>query len=81
MVGAATITLAVGGAIDLAAERTRLQAEATEAEAYAKDLATRLSNDQFTAKAPAEVVERERERLADAQARVERIRDLLADIA
>ena len=81
VVGAATITLAVGGAIDLAAERTRLQAEATEAEAYAKDLATRLSNDQFTAKAPAEVVERERERLADAQARVERIRDLLADIA
>ena len=81
VVGAATITLAVGGAIDLAAERTRLQAEATETETYVKNLAARLSNDQFTAKAPAEVVKRERERLANAQTRVERIRELLADIA
>lgn len=80
VVGAATITLAVGGAIDLAAERTRLQAEATETETYVKDLAARLSNDQFTAKAPAEVVKRERERLSDAQARVERIRELLANV-
>jgi len=80
VVGAATITLAIGGAIDLSAERTRLETEVAETEKYTKGLSGRLSNEQFTAKAPAEVVEREWERLTDALARVQRIRELLADI-
>jgi valyl-tRNA synthetase len=75
-----TVMLDVGSGVDLAAERTRLEAEATETERYLKGLAGRLGNEQFVEKAPAEVVERERARLEDGQARLERIRQLLAEL-
>jgi valyl-tRNA synthetase len=81
VVGAATVTLAIGDAVDLAAERTRLEAEVQETEKYIKGLSGRLSNEQFTSKAPAEVVDKERERLADAQARAARIHELLTELS
>ena len=75
-----TIALGVGGAVNLSEERTRLSDEARETEKYLSGLAGRLGNEQFLAKAPAEVVEREKERLQDGQARLERIRNLLKDL-
>jgi valyl-tRNA synthetase len=81
VVGAATVTLAIGDAVDLAAERTRLDAEVQQTDKYIKGLTGRLSNEQFTSKAPPEVVEGERERLKDAQARAARIRELLNDLS
>ena len=81
VVGPATVVLAIGDAVDLAAERTRLEAEVQETEKYIKGLSGRLSNEQFTSKAPAEVVEKERERLNEAQTRASRINDLLGDLA
>ncbi len=72
-----TITLDIGDAVDLNAERARLAAEATETEARAAQLRGRLGNHQFTAKAPADVVERERERLAESELRLAHIRELL----
>jgi valyl-tRNA synthetase len=81
VVGAATVTLAIGDAVDLVAERKRLEAEVQETEKYAKGLSGRLSNEQFTSKAPPEVVEGERERLKEAQARAARIRELLTDLS
>ena len=80
VVGPATVTLDVGSAVDLGAERDRLTAEAGETEKYLKGLSGRLSNEQFTSRAPAEVVERERERLTEGETRLERIRELLSDI-
>ncbi|MEK9658336.1 MAG: valine--tRNA ligase [Chloroflexota bacterium] len=74
------VMLDVGAGVDLAAERARLGAEATETERYLRGLAGRLSNEQFVEKAPAEVVERERARLEDGQARLERIRQLLTEL-
>ena len=76
----ATVTLALGDAVDLDAERTRLGAEAAEAEKYLAGLSARLGNAQFTDRAPAEVVERERERLEQGSARLARIRELLAEL-
>jgi valyl-tRNA synthetase len=81
VVGAATVTLAIGDAVDLAAERSRLETELQETEKYVKGLSGRLSNEQFTSKAPVEVVEKERERLTEGQTRAERIRELLGDIS
>jgi valyl-tRNA synthetase len=81
VIGAATVTLAIGNAVDLAAERNRLEAEVQETDKYAKGLSGRLANDQFTSKAPFEVVEGERERLKGAQARSARIRELLTDLS
>ena len=76
----ATVTLAVGGAVDLSAERARLTSEADETEKRLTQLRGRLGNDQFVSKAPAEVVERERERLEEGEGRLDRIRELLRDL-
>jgi valyl-tRNA synthetase len=80
VVGPATVTLAMGGTVDLATERKRLEAEAQDTEKYLGGLSTRLDNEQFTSKAPPDVVERERERLEEGQARLARIRELLTDL-
>ena len=77
----ATVTLDVGGAVDLTAERERLAAEESETEARLGQLRGRLANEQFTSRAPAEVVERERARLAEGEARLERIRELLGTLS
>ncbi|MCH7655905.1 MAG: valine--tRNA ligase [Chloroflexi bacterium] len=76
----ATVTLDLGDAVDVDAERARLGNEAAEAEKYLNGLTARLGNEQFTGRAPAEVVERERERLEQGTARLERIRELLAEL-
>mgnify|MGYP003388727459 FL=1 len=81
VVGAATITLAIGDVADLAAERLRLETEVQETEKYIRGLSGRLSNEQFTSKAPPEIVEGERERLKGAEDRAARIRELLNDLS
>ena len=80
VVGSATVTLSVGDAVDLDAERERLATEVGKTERYLKGLSDRLSNEQFISKAPTEVIARERERLEESQARLERIRELLNEI-
>jgi len=44
---------------------------------YRRKIAGRLSNDQFLSKAPREVVDKDRERLDDADARADRLTDIL----
>ena len=62
------------GVIDLDRERARLRAELERTEGIAAGARKRLENESFVARAPAEVVEREREKLAS----VEDQRDRLA---
>ena len=72
-----TVVVPLGGLVDLDRERERL---ATELKDVAKNLArlsTRLEDDRFLSRAPEEVVEKERERLAAAQERRDRIQDTL----
>ena len=75
-----TVALNVGGSVDLDAERERLRVEAASVEKHVAGLQGRLGNAQFLDKAPAEVVERERERLENGRARLERITELLRDL-
>ncbi len=66
LVGEATVSMPLAGVIDLEAERARL---AKEGEKAAKEIArieAKLGNEQFIAKAPEEVVDEQRERLAEA---------------
>jgi valyl-tRNA synthetase len=80
---AATGTLAVGGgvkveldtrgSIDVAAERARLEKDRAAAEKEAAGCRAKLGNAAFTDKAPADVVAKIRERLAAAEADLERI--------
>ena len=75
-----TVALNVGGAVDLRAEADRLRGEAAADRARLAGLEERLANPQFVEKAPPDVVERERARLRDGRARLERIAELLREI-
>jgi valyl-tRNA synthetase len=67
----ATIVLPLGGVIDLAQERARLAKEIARLDGEIDKIGKKLGNEQFIAKAKAEVVEEQRERLTEAgEARV-----------
>jgi valyl-tRNA synthetase len=74
LVGEATFAVPLAGLIDVAAELARLDKTLARLEAARAQAEKKLANDNFTARAPAEVVARERERLADAEASAERYR-------
>jgi valyl-tRNA synthetase len=61
--------LPLKGVIDFDAERTRLQKEIAKAEADIKRVDAKLGNADFMARAPEEVVEEQRERRDEAEAR------------
>ena len=68
VVEGATLALPVAEFIDLAAERARLTKEIAAHAADAERTAKKLNNPDFVARAPEEVVEENRERLAEAEA-------------
>ena len=63
--------------IDLTAERERLGKEQQEVNTQIERI-TRLLGSDFANKAPANVVQKERDRLADFQARAEKLREQIA---
>jgi valyl-tRNA synthetase len=75
--GGATLSLDLAGAVDLDKERARLAKEATGIEGEIEKIGRKLGNEQFIAKAKPEVVEEQRERLAEAEAALGRIRAAL----
>jgi len=62
-----TLVLPVADVIDVAAERTRLEKEIAKQQGEIDRFEKKLSNEKFVANAPDEVVETEREKLADAR--------------
>jgi valyl-tRNA synthetase len=81
VVGEATVMLPLADVIDLSAERARLAKERDKALAEAKKVAAKLGNADFVARAPEEVVEENRERLAAYEAEAARLEAALARIA
>ena len=73
-----TVELDVAGAIDVAAERRRLEKDLAAARSEAEQADRKLGNADFTAKAPAPVVAKTRERLAAARADISRLDDRLS---
>jgi valyl-tRNA synthetase len=65
--------LPLEGIIDFAAEKTRLAKEIEKLHAEAKKIEAKLGNADFVARAPEEVVDENRERLAEAQSRAEKL--------
>ena len=63
--------------IDLAAERARLAQEMTKAEADIARVDATLNNSNFVARAPEEVVEEEKEKREEAQARKAKIAEAM----
>ena len=69
--------LPLKGVIDLAAEKARLEKEMAKADADIKRVDTKLSNADFMARAPEEVVDGEREKREEAVARKDKILEAL----
>ncbi|MEE2700975.1 MAG: valine--tRNA ligase [Chloroflexota bacterium] len=77
----AIVYLALGSAIDVAVERLRLDNELLALENSFQQLDGRLNNPEFLAKAPEEVVEKERLRMEALAERKSRLRDLLHQLS
>ena len=74
----ASIEFDLSGAIDVAAERARLTKALAAAEKERAGNSAKLASDAFTAKAPEPVIAKVRDRLATAEADIERIQAALA---
>ncbi|MFZ0187995.1 MAG: valine--tRNA ligase [Streptosporangiaceae bacterium] len=75
-----TVELDVAGAVDVAAERRRMEKDLAAARSEAEQAERKLGNADFTAKAPAAVVDKTRHRLAAAQSDIARLEQRLAAI-
>ncbi len=78
--GSAEVFVPLAGMIDLDEERARLEKEVQQKEGFLQGVERKLANEQFTSKAPPAVVERERQKAADAQAEIAKLRANLADL-
>ena len=76
-----TVELDLAGTVDVAAERKRLERDLAAARKEAQSMTAKLGNEAFTAKAPAEVIEKSRPRLAAAEADIARLESRLAALA
>ena len=81
VVGEATIMLPLADVIDLAAERARLAKERARIAGEAQKIEAKLGNETFVSRAPEEVVEENRERLAAAKVEMARLDAAMARIA
>ena len=69
--------LPLAGVIDIAAERARLRKEIAKEEGEVKKTQGKLGNADFVRRAPEEVIEENRERLAESQNRIAKMRAAL----
>jgi len=74
------VSLVVGDILDIEAEIRRLEQEAEAVKKNLETTAKKLANESFINRAPAEVVEKERERLAENEARIARIQENIASL-
>ncbi|MGB1848881.1 MAG: valine--tRNA ligase [Litorivicinaceae bacterium] len=73
LIGQLEVHVPIAGLIDVEAEVTRLEKQVKKLEGDIRGLGGKLNNPGFTNKAPADVVERERGRLAEAEAQLAKI--------
>ncbi len=73
-----TVTVPLHGLVDVGRERQRLGKELDELRANHARLSARLQDEKFTSRAPEDVVERERERLASIEERQSRVNEILS---
>ena len=76
----AQVILPLAGLFDFAAERTNLEKQRSQAAVQVQGLEAKLTNPNFSSRAPADVVQAERERLAAAQTRLADIETRLAEL-
>ena len=80
LAGGAELFLPLEGVIDLDRERTRLTAEITRLEGQATGTAKKLENEKFVSRAPDDVVQKERDKLAQFQEQASKLREKLTEL-
>ncbi|MCX6175050.1 MAG: valine--tRNA ligase [Ignavibacteriales bacterium] len=74
------IFIPLEGLIDVGVERGRIEKEIARLTSSLEGVKKKLSNDGFVAKAPAEVLERERTKLADWEKALDKLKTILSDL-
>jgi valyl-tRNA synthetase len=75
-----TVELDLAGTVDVEAERKRLDRDLAAARKEAQSMTAKLGNEAFTAKAPADIIDKSRARLAAAEADITRLESRLATL-
>ena len=70
----------LSGIIDVDVERKRQQKRINELDKYLQNVRHKLSNDSFVEKAPADVVEKERQRETELSEQISTLKEILADL-
>ena len=81
VVGAAEVSLPVGDVLDVTAEIARLGQEVAAIEKTVASSRARLDKPDFVARAPQEVVEKERARVAEGKAQIARLKENLESLS
>ncbi|QOR36384.1 valine--tRNA ligase [Clostridium sp. 'deep sea'] len=81
IVSGATIYLPLAGLIDLAKETERLQKELKRLQGEVKRANGKINNEKFVSKAPAHIVDAERQKLEDYKAQLQAVKDRIASLA
>ncbi len=78
--GVGKVTLTVKGQVDTAKEKIRIQKEIDSVAPYLQALKGKLSNESFVSKAPPQVIEIEKKKLADAEEKLIKLTEQLASL-
>jgi len=81
VLGETVVALPLGDVIDFAKERARLEKDLKKAQDEIARFDAKLSNEQFVSKAPEEVLNEQREKLAEARALAVRLTDAIARLS
>ena len=72
------VSARLGQVIDISAEKTRLEKEAAKLDGEIGKIAAKLDNDSFVSRAPAHVVEEQKERRFEAEQQRRKLADAIA---
>lgn len=81
VVGEATYYLPLAGVIDIEAEKARLSKSLEKLEKEIASVSGRLNNENFVSKAPPHVIEENKQGLAEAETKADKIKEALARLA
>jgi valyl-tRNA synthetase len=74
------IFIPLEGLIDLEVERARIEKEITRLSSSLQGVKKKLSNENFVAKAPADVIEKEKTKMEDWEKSLDKLRAILIDL-
>jgi len=81
LVGTTEFSVPLGNNIDVEAELKKLNDELVYLQGFLKSVAAKLSNEKFVANAKPEIVDNERKKLADAESKINTIKESIANLS